>query len=408
MFSKSKYTKSNQSSNNYKSNLGVSLQSSKYYPNLFSKKKSTLNKKTNNSKFGQHTWKKQNSHNNWNKENDNNYLNYENYQKNDTNKYHYAKKEKKENKNYYNKEYSYLSSYDSNEYIYKPKNFQKNEKKISIDYATTQSNSSSHEESNINQYSSNDNNTNVIVPNYENINSTNDSESYKLNSEQENNYINVVTDNTSLNLNLNSLNIDSIPFLPNTLAINNISKQKEDNTLNINTNAKNINNIKIPISLPTPIIPTPPQQKKSKKSKKSKKFSLSSSDLEIKKSMSANTEHDFQLNNEPYNKFNSCNSELFTNILNPIVENTEILNVNVKIDKDKIVIFKLRRFDDLFLTVKLFCEINSIEEKLIKPIIIKALCTLNSIYQIYNTQLDLENIKILKMVKDINGSSMDY
>ena len=408
MFSKSKYTKSNQSSNNYKSNLGISLQSSKYYPNIYSKKKSTFNKKINNNKFGQHTWKKHNSHNNWNKENDKNYLNYENYQKNDTNKYHYAQKEKKENNNYYNKEYSYLSSYDSNEYFYKPKNFEKNEKKISIDYATTQSNSSSHEESNINQYSSNDNNTNVTVPNNENINSTKDSDSHKYNSDQENNYINVVTDSTSLNLNLNSLNIDNIPFIPNAIAINNISKQKEDNTTNINTNVKNINNIKIQVSLPIPSIQTPPQQKKSKKSKKGKKFSLSSNDLEIKKSMSANTEHDFQLNSEPYNKFNSCNSELVSNILSPIVENTEILQVNVKIDKDKIVVFKLRRFDDLFLTVKLFCEINSIEEKLIKPIIIKALCTLNSIYQIYNAQLDLQNIKILKMVKAINGSSMDY
>jgi hypothetical protein len=78
------------------------------------------------------------------------------------------------------------------------------------------------------------------------------------------------------------------------------------------------------------------------------------------------------------------------------------LQVNVKITKDKNVIFKLRRFDDLFLTVKLFCEINSIEEKLMKPIITKALCTLNSIYQIYNTQLDSKNINILQMLKNFD------
>lgn len=105
--------------------------------------------------------------------------------------------------------------------------------------------------------------------------------------------------------------------------------------------------------------------------------------------------------NEPFNKFNSVNQELgMTQIINPIVENTEILSVNVKIAKDKIVVFKLRRFDDLFLTVKLFCEINCIKEKFMKPIITKALCTLNSIYQIYNAKLDSKNIKVLKMLNN--------
>ena len=102
MFQKNKYIKSSQSSLNHKSNNGVSLQSSKYHPNIYSKKKSTLNKKINNNKFAQnHTWKKQNSYNNWNKENDKNYLNYEQYNKNDNNKYYYIYKEKKENKSYY-------------------------------------------------------------------------------------------------------------------------------------------------------------------------------------------------------------------------------------------------------------------------------------------------------------------
>ena len=126
MFQKNKYIKSSQSSLNHKSNNGVSLQSSKYHPNIYSKKKSTLNKKINNNKFAQnHTWKKQNSYNNWNKENDKNYLNYEQYNsKNDTNKYYYTPKEKRENKPYNNKEYSNLYSYENNEYSYKPNNFQ--------------------------------------------------------------------------------------------------------------------------------------------------------------------------------------------------------------------------------------------------------------------------------------------
>ena len=156
-------------------------------------------------------------------------------------------------------------------------------------------------------------------------------------------------------------------------------------------------------------IQSPAQKKKNSKLKKNKKFRFSSKELDLKKCVSANIENNFQLNSDPYNKFNSVNNELFTTLINPIIENTEILQVNVKISEDKNVVFKLRRFDDLFLTVKLFCEINSIEEKLIKPIITMALCTLNSIYQIYNSKLDEQKIKILKMINHfINETSIDY
>ena len=392
MFPKSKYNRANQGTLNYKSNLGISIQSSKYHPNIYSKKKSTLNKKNSNNKFVQnHTWKKQNSHNNWNKENDINYLN----STNDTNQYHYIPREKRDNKSYYNQEYSYLYSHENNE-SYKPKN-QKNEKKISIDYGTTttQSNSSSHEESNNNQYNSNDNNTNITASN-DNYNS-NDSQTLHI--DEENSYIqnnnNNVTDINNLNLNSNSSTIESTNINSN-ITINDFNAQIPNDNINYQK--------------PIPTIPITPQLqiKKNKKQKKTKKFCFSSKELDIKKSISANIaniDNDFQLNNEPYNKFNSFNNELMTPIINPIVENTEILKVNVKIAKDKNVIFKLRRFDDLFLTVKLFCEINSIEEKLMKPIITKALCTLNSIYQLYNAQLDSKDIKILQMLKTFDSAT---
>ncbi len=86
---------------------------------------------------------------------------------------------------------------------------------------------------------------------------------------------------------------------------------------------------------------------------------------------------------------------------NPAFENTEILNVQVKISKDKTAIFKLKRFDDLFLTIKLFCEINSVDEKLIKPLIIKSLSTLNTIYQVMNSKLDGNQIRVLKNIKNL-------
>ena len=390
MFQKNKYSKSDQASSNHKQNQNTFLQSLKYHPNLYSKKKTTISKKlsfqSNNNKFSENkTWKKHNSHN-WNKENDKNYLNYDHHISNiDINEYYYIPKEKRENKTNYNKEYSYLYSSESNEYnSNKNKKFEKNEKKISID-ATTQSNSSSHEESNNNnQYNLND--RNVAVTN-ENFNS-NDFQAFYL--EEGNNNQNMI-----LALNLNNLN-----------TISNIQDLESNN--NIDSNIVNIINNEFEINNETNInyIPRPPiqTQKKNKKQTKIKKSSVSSKELNFQKSNSTHIESKFQLN-EPYNKFNSVNNELITQIIKPIVENTEILKVNEKIAKDKNVVFKLRRFDDLFLTVKLFCEINSISEKLMKPIITKALCTLNSIYQIYNTQLDSKNIKILKIIKTINSDT---
>jgi hypothetical protein len=396
MFPKSKYSKLNQSSSNYKSNLNISIKPVKYHPSIYSKKKATLNKKMsfqpNNNNFTQnHAWKKHNFHNNWNKENNKNYLNYEQYNTNyESNQYYYIPKEKRENKTNYNKdkdidkekEYSSIYSYESNDYIsYGSQTFKKNEKNNSIDYTTTQSNSSTHEESNNNQYNSNENvcttvtNENFISNDYQTLNME---EEENTNVKQSsNNNINGIIDFKSSNSNLeNTQQIENGSDEPNP----NIQKERG------------------PIQVQT-------HQKKNKKQKKYKKNNTFSKESDINKSSSGNFENEIQLN-EPYNKFNSVNSELNEPIIVPMVENTEILKVNVKISKDKYVVFKLRRFDDLFLTVKLFCEINSIEEKLIRPIITKALCTLNSIYQIYNTQLDSRNIKILQMLKTINSDSV--
>ena len=84
---------------------------------------------------------------------------------------------------------------------------------------------------------------------------------------------------------------------------------------------------------------------------------------------------------------------------NPALENIEVLRVNVKLEGGKNAVFKLKRYDDVFETIKLFCEINSVDEQLIKPLIIKSLSTLNSIYQIMNSKVDEEQIEIMKNIK---------
>lgn len=81
-------------------------------------------------------------------------------------------------------------------------------------------------------------------------------------------------------------------------------------------------------------------------------------------------------------------------------ENTDILEINVKVSKEETLTFKIRRYDDMFKTVKIFCEINKLDIKLIRPFIIYIIRALNSIYGIYNLNLKEEEIQILKYIKD--------
>ena len=80
-------------------------------------------------------------------------------------------------------------------------------------------------------------------------------------------------------------------------------------------------------------------------------------------------------------------------------ENTDILEINVKISPEKILTFKIRRYDDMFKTVKIFCEINNLDIKLIRPLIIYIIKALNSIYGIYNLRLKKDEIEFLKEIK---------
>ena len=80
-------------------------------------------------------------------------------------------------------------------------------------------------------------------------------------------------------------------------------------------------------------------------------------------------------------------------------ENTDILEINVKVSEEENLIFKIRRYDDMFKTVKMFCEINKLDIKLIRPLIIHIIRALNSIYGIYNLSLKSDEIKFLKEIK---------
>ena len=107
------------------------------------------------------------------------------------------------------------------------------------------------------------------------------------------------------------------------------------------------------------------------------------------------------------NKFDiaekTIKKEAFRKLVNPssiiIQENTVVLSINVKISPTRIVSFKLKKYDDLFLTVKLFCEINKIREELIKPIIIKSLEAMNKVYIVMNSKISQNDIDQLLRIK---------
>lgn len=80
-------------------------------------------------------------------------------------------------------------------------------------------------------------------------------------------------------------------------------------------------------------------------------------------------------------------------------ENTEILSINIKVSENQYVMCKIRQFDDLFMTIKIFCEINQIESSFIRPLIVEVFCVLNSIYATMNTHLSNEDINYLRLLR---------
>ena len=76
-------------------------------------------------------------------------------------------------------------------------------------------------------------------------------------------------------------------------------------------------------------------------------------------------------------------------------DNITILEINVKISKDKYVYFKLRKYDDMFEVVKETCKKNELSEEYINFFIRTIIKALNSIYGIYNLSLKNDEKKII-------------
>lgn len=81
-------------------------------------------------------------------------------------------------------------------------------------------------------------------------------------------------------------------------------------------------------------------------------------------------------------------------------ENTIILEISVKITKDKIINFKLRKYDDMFKAIQEACKENDIDENYTSFFAYTIIKALNSIYGIYNLKLKKEEIEFLCDLKN--------
>ena len=207
--------------------------------------------------------------------------------------------------------------------------------------------------------------SNKQIPNYSNLGiSNNNNLNYFKNNN--NNFLHFNNGNNNISMNSNF----SIPSSPN-LPINSFNLFDSNNINNIG-NIGNINN------LPN-----------------------------IQKCLTHNNHH--SLNKNPFHnmmpqlELNKCILKTQinnNNLFEKDKENTDILEIYVKISETETLTFKIRRYDDMFKTVKMFCEINKLDIKLIRPFIIYIIRALNSIYGIYNLSLKSDEIQFLKDIKN--------
>ena len=81
-----------------------------------------------------------------------------------------------------------------------------------------------------------------------------------------------------------------------------------------------------------------------------------------------------------YNKF-SFPKDNFKN------ENTVILTLKIKVAKNDFRYFNLKKYDDLFVSLEKFVNLNKIKQELVKPIVTKIFMALNKIFWLLNNKI---------------------
>ena len=83
-----------------------------------------------------------------------------------------------------------------------------------------------------------------------------------------------------------------------------------------------------------------------------------------------------------FNKFNSP-KENSTN------ENTVILTLKIKVAPNDFRTFNLKKYDDLFVSLEKFFDLNKIKQELVKPIVTKIFAALNKIFWLLNNKIGI-------------------
>ena len=95
-----------------------------------------------------------------------------------------------------------------------------------------------------------------------------------------------------------------------------------------------------------------------------------------------------------YNKFNSS-KENSTN------DNTVILTLKIKIAKNDFRFFNLKKYDDLFISLEKFFDLNKIDQSLVKPIVNKIFAALNKIFWLLNNKIGNYDKKYLNSLYNL-------
>ena len=83
-----------------------------------------------------------------------------------------------------------------------------------------------------------------------------------------------------------------------------------------------------------------------------------------------------------YNKFNASKE-------NGMNENTVILTLKIKVAKNDYRVFNLKKYDDLFVSLEKFVDLNKIKQDLVKPLVSKIFNTLNKIFWLLNNKIGI-------------------
>ena len=155
------------------------------------------------------------------------------------------------------------------------------------------------------------------------------------------------------------------------------NKNDDNKILNGNNKTKNDEKIEINNSISNN------SSKSGKASNNSTK--ICSSSLKSDKKLNENNKKKY------FNKFNSPKE-------NCVNENTVILSLQIKVGPKDIRVFNLKKYDDLFVSLEKFFDINQIRQDLVKPIVTKIFEALNKIFWLLNNKIgnyDLEYLNSL-------------